>query len=192
MPGVMCLSLPYIEMKDNIDWKAIAVQLGTLSAGGESSGSHQARQAIELLLGEDNLRKSVDYYISGGQGSELARSVLWLLRPWSAMSYCYEIYQSDRDVETRRMAVELLRVVADERALGWVAEFLEDEDAGIQTWGVEMLEQLISSGSVDGEDAEQQLLKAEAHANIHVRERAALIRENLNRAEVYWAAQRGV
>ena len=108
------------------------------------------------------------------------------------MSYCYEIYKSDGDVETRRMTVELLRVVADERALGWVAEFLEDEDSGIQAWGIEVLEQLISSGSVEGEDAKQLLLKAEAHANIHVRERGALIRENLNRAEAYWAAQRDV
>lgn len=177
-------------MEEKIDWKAIAVQLGTLEEGGESSGSNEARQAIELLLGEDNLRKSVDYYISGGPGSELARSVLWLIRPWSAMSYCYEIYKSGRDVETRRMAVELLRVVADQRALSWTAEFLGDEDSGIQTWGIEVLEQLISSGSVEGEDAEQLLLKAESHANIHVRERAGLIRENLQRAEAYWSAQK--
>src|SRR5688572_24143069 len=130
-------------MEDNIDWKALAVRLGTLSEGGESGGSNYAREAIELLLGEDNLRESVDYYISGAPGSELARSVLWLIRPWSAMRYCYEIYKSEADIETRRMAVELLRVVADKRALSWVVEFLGDEDSGIQTWGVEMLEQLI-------------------------------------------------
>lgn len=46
-------------MLDDIDWKAIAVRLGTLRKGGESSGSDKAREAIELLLGEDNLRKSV-------------------------------------------------------------------------------------------------------------------------------------
>lgn len=176
-------------MKDSIDWKAMAVQLGTLREGSESSGSAEARKAIELLLGEDNLRKSVDYYISGGPGSELARSVLWLIRPWSAMSYCHEVYKSGRTLEARRMAVELLRVVADERALSWVAEFLGDADSGIQTWGIEVLEQLISSGSVEGEDAEQLLAEAEAHPNIHVRERAELIRENLSRAEAYWAAR---
>jgi hypothetical protein len=176
-------------MEDTIDWKALAVRLGTLSEGGESGGSNYAREAIELLLGEGNLRASVDYYISGGPGSELARSVLWLIRPWSAMSYCYEIYKSDGDLETRRMAVELLRVVADGRALGWVAEFLEDGDSSIQSWGVEMLEQLISSGSVEIEDAEQLLLKAETHPNVHVRERAEIIRENLKRAEAHWGAQ---
>ena len=133
-------------MTGHIDWKAIAVQLGTLRAGGESSGSEQARKAIELLLGEDNLRESVDYYISGGPGSELARSVLWLIRPWSAMKYCYDIYKSGRDIESRRMAVELLRVVADGRALGWVVEFLEDENEAIQSWGAGVLGQLICSG----------------------------------------------
>ena len=177
-------------MAEEIDWKALALQVGSLGGRHERGGNHYARRAIELLLSEDNLRNAVEYYLAGPPGSELARSVMWYIRPWSAMKHCYDIYKSERDIETRRMAIELLRVVADERALNWVAEFLGDEDSGIQTWGVEVLEQLISSGSVEVEDAEQLLLKAETHANILVRERAELIRENLNRAEAYWAAQK--
>lgn len=124
-------------MKEEIDWKALALRLGTLKPGepGESGGSRYAQQAVGLLLGGDNLRKAVDHYVSGEPGFELARSVLWLIRPWSAAERCYELYRSEKEVETRRMAVVLLRDVADERALSWVDEFLEDEDAGIQGWG---------------------------------------------------------
>ena len=48
-----------------------------------------ARQAIEILLGEEILRQAVDYYISAEPGSELARYVLWQIHPWSAMNHCY-------------------------------------------------------------------------------------------------------
>ena len=57
-------------MEESIDWEAMAVRLGTLTAGGERSGRGEARRAIELLLGEDNLRESVDYYISGRPGGD--------------------------------------------------------------------------------------------------------------------------
>ncbi len=165
-------------MKEEIDWKALAFQLGTLKPEepGESGGSRYAQQAIELLLGEDNLRKAVDHYVAGEPGFELARSMLRLIRPWSAAERCYELYRSEKEVETRLMAVVLLRDVADERALSWVGEFLEDEDAGIQGWGVGVLEQLLYWGFIEVEDAEPLILKAEGHANIHVREQAALIR----------------
>jgi hypothetical protein len=168
-------------MTEHIDWRALALQLGTLTKGGEFGGSNQAREALEVLLGEDNLRAAVDYYISGRPGSELTRSVLWYLRPWSAMKYCYDIYVSGRCIDSRRAAVELLRVVADERAVGWVAEFLEDEDADIQSWGGGLLDQLIFSGQVDADDVEELISRAEAHANPIVRDRAEVIRADMDR-----------
>ncbi len=171
-------------MKEEIDWKALAVKLGALDEKGESGSDHYARQVIELLLGEDNLQKAVDYYISGEPGSELARSVLWQIRPWSAMKYCYDICKSEKNIETRRSAVELLRVVADERAMGWIDEFLEDEDADIQMWGAGVLDQLMCSRFVEAEDAKPILQKMEAHANVGVREQAESIRELLKREEI--------
>src|SRR5215204_2222574 len=130
-------------MKEQIDWQALASQLGTLREDGESSGNHKACEALEILLGEDNLRRSVDYYISGRPGSELARSVLWQIHPFSAMRYCYDIFKSDLPVEFRRSAVELLRVVADKRAVHWIDEFLNDNDPEIQSWGAGVLDQLL-------------------------------------------------
>src|SRR5215831_16738374 len=124
------------RMSKEIDWEELATTLGLVIKDGEQVSSEAAKHALELLIGEEALRASVDYYISGRPGAELARSVLWQLHPWSAMKYCYEIFNGPRFLEDRRMAVELVRVVADHRALSWVAEFLDDEDSQIQFWGV--------------------------------------------------------
>jgi hypothetical protein len=159
-----------------IDWEELASRLGLLTADGESSGSDQARRALELILGEDALRASVDYYLAHRRGSELARSVLWQLHPWSAMSYCYEIFKGPHAIETRRTAVELVRVVADHRALPWISEFLADKDADIQVCGVGVLDQLSWSGLIQPEAAEELLRTAEQHENEAVREVAEFIR----------------
>lgn len=162
-------------MTKHIDWEALARGLGTLTDNGESSSTQFARKALETIIGEDSLKDAVDYYIKGGPGSELARSVLWHLHPWSAMRYCHEIFASEHPVEDRRSAVELLRVVADERAAGWIKEFLEDEDAGIQIWGAGVLDQLLWSSIVDREDVEPLLTLCLNHDNEAVVENARFI-----------------
>jgi len=166
-------------MIDTIDWSALANQLGSLTLEGERSGSEEARRALEILIGESAIRTSVDHYIAQAPGSELARSVLWLLRPWSAMAYCYDIWRSSTSIEARRSAVELLRVVADHRALGWVEQFLADMDEVIQIWGAGVLDQLLWSYLVSPEEGEPLLVCTENHNNAAVRERAEFIRRYL-------------
>ncbi|HEX8127777.1 MAG TPA: hypothetical protein VF527_01520 [Pyrinomonadaceae bacterium] len=168
-------------MPETINWKSLAEHLGTLRDGGEVGGSSYARQVIESLIGEENLRQAVEYYIDGKPGCELARSVLWQIQPWSAMKHCYDIYKSDGDIGKRRIAVELLRVVADRRAMGWITEFLEDKDQEIQIWGMGLLNQLVSSGSLSESETEELLTQAGTHANPSVREIAASIRRGLIR-----------
>ncbi|HEX8474381.1 MAG TPA: hypothetical protein VF666_10140 [Pyrinomonadaceae bacterium] len=148
----------------------MAERSGTLREKGEIGGAEYGRRAIEVLLGEENMRAAVDYYISGEAGSELARDVLKTVRPWSAMKRCYEIYGADGEIVRRRLAVELLRAVADERAVVWVGEFLEDTDDEIQMWGAGILEQLADEGRVAVEDVGELLEKARHHANPAVRE----------------------
>ncbi|MBW4664284.1 MAG: hypothetical protein KME01_08805 [Chroococcus sp. CMT-3BRIN-NPC107] len=169
-------------MSKRVDWEALARQLGAFEGhrhGTEFSSSPMAQQAIEILLEAETLRSAVDYYISGKPGSALARSVLWQIRPWSAMKYCYDIYKSEADVDTKRDAVELLRVVGDRRALKWVGEFLDDADAGIQLWGIGLVDQLLISDLVEPEEAESFLKTAENHTNPQVRKTAEFVREYL-------------
>lgn len=167
-----------------IDWQKLSAHLGLLRPDGEAGGSDDARRALELILGADALRASVDHYIAGRRGSELARSVLWQLRPWSAMSHCYEIFKGQKELPVRRAAVELLRALADRRALAWIPEFLEDSDPGIQSWGFGVLDQLLFSELIEPEEAEELIQAAEQHRNQLVREGAQGIRGYLRtRAE---------
>lgn len=168
-----------VAMTGLIDWEKLVGHLGLLRAGGEIVSSDDARRAMELIIGESALRESVEYYIEGGPGSELARHALWQLRPQSAMNHCYEIFKSTRPIFERRMAVELVRVVADQRALPWVKEFLTDPDEGIQLWGVGLLDQLLWSQLVEPIDGEAALRMAEAHSSKGVGEKARFIRDFL-------------
>ena len=133
-----------------IDWEALARSLGMINEhGGESGSSDAAYQALEIIIGPEALRAAVDHYVAHKQGAELARNVLWQLHPWSAMERCYEIYQNADDLDTRRTAVELLRVVADRRVLPWVRGFLEDRDEGICNWGAGVVDQLLFCNLVE-------------------------------------------
>lgn len=162
-----------------IDWAKIATEAGALAEGQERGSSALARAALESIIGPQNLRESVDHYIAFKPGFELVRSILREIQPWSAMTYCYELYQTSPDIETRRSAIELLRVLADKRVLLWVNEFLDDEDEGIQAWGFGVLDQLLWKELVEPEEAEALLVRAEQHGNQGVRENAGFVREYL-------------
>lgn len=168
-------------MKEKIDWIFLGLQVGTLKeSGNESVGTEDAQRAIEILIGEENIREAVDYYIDGNPGSELARFVLRQFHPWSAMEHCYEIYKSDDNAERRMFAVELLRAVADKRALRWINEFLDDDNSEIQVLGMGILDYLNLKSLIVLEDVENILSKAIKHSNPGVREAAEIISESLN------------
>jgi len=170
-----------------IDWGSLANDLSAIRHdpdGGrtESGGRALALVAIERLIGPDRLAAAVDHYVAGLPGFELARSMLWVIHPWSAMLRCREIFACAEDINERRAAVELLRVVADERALPWVGEFLADPDLEIQAWGIGVVDQLLFSALVDAESCEPLLALARSHENPQVREAAAAIDEQIRSA----------
>ena len=159
-----------------IDWNALA---GAIGADPDSGGDRIARRAVAHLLGDEAMRQAVDWYVDGRPAAEHARSVLWLLHPPAARERGLEIYRDDPDLTRRRLAVELLRVVATGEDLPLVAVFLADADAGVQNWGIGMLDQLLFSGLADPEDAEPHLRAAEDHVSAYVREKAAEVRAYL-------------
>jgi hypothetical protein len=181
------LTEPEQDLMDNptepIDWSALAHELGTIcgpdEVGTEIGGRKTAREAIERLIGPARLAGAVDYYVSFQPGFELARSVLWHVRPWSAMVRCREIFASEADIQARRSAVELLRVVADRRVLPRISEFLADPDAGIQARAIGILDQLVFSRLVEDEECASILEATLNHSNPRVQEMAADIREQL-------------
>ena len=160
----------------HIDWEQLSKALDCESSG----GTKHARRALSQILGDDAIQQAVECYIAERPGSELARSVLWLIHPRFGMEYCYQVFKKDTDIDRRRNAVELLRVVADESAFKWVPEFLEDPDELIQAWGAGVVDQLLWSKFIDAEDCQEVLTRMKNHANIHVRERFEFITEFLS------------
>jgi hypothetical protein len=163
-----------------IDWQALAERLQTIATkNGETrtevGGTALARAAIAWLIEPERLATAVDHYVSLNPGFELARSVLWLLHPWAAMVRCREIATSDVDVNRRRSAVELLRVVADGRALPWVQDFLADPDEETQVWAIGIVDQLLFSRLIEPEACADLLAVAQIHDNARVRRAAAEI-----------------
>lgn len=157
-------------MNTPIDWEQIAKSIGIENRQG--AGSDDAKKALEQIIGINALRSAVDYYVTCQPYSELVRHVLWFLHPESAMNRCYEIYKTSDNIEHRRSAVELLRVVSDYRGVKWVREFLDDPDRDIQNWGVGMLRQLLLGGGLDPEheSVPELLAYCKTHKNDHVRD----------------------
>jgi hypothetical protein len=165
-----------------IDWKALATEVGSLRGDGEIGGDHLARAALTRVIGDDEWRAAVDYYVSLARGSELTRSVLWLLRPPAAMERCREIIAStvERDRET---AAELLRVVGDARIVPWIAGYLADANESVQNNAAGMVDQLLWSDLVEPEACADLLATMRVHASEGVRERAAFIDSFLAKRE---------
>jgi hypothetical protein len=167
----------------NVDWEQIARQIGSIQENtplgrySELGGSNFARKALIEILGEDLLRDAVDYYVDGGRGSEVIRSILRLIQPRSAMDRCYDIYKSNVDIETRRYALTLLVHFADYSVLNWIYEFLDDPDEDINIWGACTLDQLLQTHwEAPPQEFGDLLDKAEKHSSQRVREQTKDLR----------------
>jgi len=136
-----------------INWSSLAETLGPRCI----DEANPAGSALALILGEDNLRASVDAYLTFQGGYVVARSVISHLRSEAAHDRCLEIWRSDPDLERRRGAVELFSTVASERDLPLISEFLSDPDPQIPVWGIRVLTQLAYGGELGEADSERYL-----------------------------------
>jgi hypothetical protein len=99
------------------------------------------------------------------------------------MRRCHELFLTSPDPGARRSAIELLRVVADKRALPWIPEYLADPDPRIQFWGAGIVDQLLYSGLIDIEDCQPILQIMATHANPKVHEQYEALMEILGGSE---------
>lgn len=164
-----------------IDWGAIAKQVGDITEKGETYGTASGRRALEILLGEDNIRSAVDCWISQRPGCFTAEMVLSIIRSNIAMTRCYEIYKGECGTENASRAIFLLAGIADAEALPWVDEFLEDISENIRWNGLMVLRTLLERplGDALASAARKLLDKAEEDPEPGIRERAKQIRSQL-------------
>jgi hypothetical protein len=169
-----------------IEWEAIAKQVGDRTNEGIGVGTDTGRRALEMIIGEENIREAVDYFLSDRPGCFTAEMVLKIISPKSAMNRCYEIYKTTQDHERANNAVFLLGSFADAQALPWIAEFLADtrstDSRPIIRWnGLRVLSTILAGGLSDADTAvvRDLLSKAELDSDPETRERAKKIRLRL-------------
>jgi hypothetical protein len=166
-----------------IDWGAIANQIGGIEPDGRERivGTDGGRRALELLLGEQNIREAVDHWADQKLGEFTAEQVLIIIRSTVAMERCYEIYKREPASDRACAAVFLLSKMADSRVLPWVREFLEDSNEGIR-WNGLMALRMILVGPLGDEGiatAKELLTKAESDSYERLQEMAKEIRHHL-------------
>jgi hypothetical protein len=176
-----------------VDWRALAERLGAItwteSGRSESGGTKVARQALIDLLGEEALLSAVEHYLAFEPGAEVARSVLWELRPPVAMDRCLAVFRADPDIERVRAAVQLLKWVADARAIEWYPEFAAHEDVGVRIWAVGVIDQLWMIGEIEPEHAIEQLQTSLEDETEKVRSQAERVVEMI-REDIAFNAKR--
>jgi hypothetical protein len=165
-----------------IDWQSIAEQVGALNPDGSERGcgTDTGRRALEILIGEDNLRAAIDYFISLRPGAFTAEMVLKIIRSEVAMNRCLEIYKSEPGTYRGCSAVFLLGCMADCKALPWVREFLGDSNEAVRLNGLRVLQNVLYGPLGDDELATATELfdMAAQDPDPAVRERASDIRKH--------------
>ena len=166
-----------------IDWREIASKVGAIEPDGSEriAGTEGGRRALELLLGEDNIREAVDHWADQKLGEFTAEQVLIIISSSVAMERCYEIYKREPASLRACAAVFLLAEMADSRVLPWVHEFLEDSNEAIR-WNGLMALRMILEGPLGDEGiatAKKLLTKAESDFDQRLQERAREIRQQL-------------
>lgn len=170
---------------DNIIWEEVAKKVGAIDANAHECGAstQMVLEAIEYILGEENLCNAVHKYVRFDPGSEFYRLTLNFIKPWSGMVECYHIYKNNKLLEEKRAAVELLRFICDARAIRWVVDFLRDDDPEIQRWGFAIVEQLYISYNCYEEDIEDIVDIGLSHESSVIRERSLIIKELMNKRQ---------
>jgi hypothetical protein len=166
-----------------IDWQQIAAEIGGLDSDGEECGvgTVGGRRALEIILGEQNIREAVDWFADDKPGAFTAEMVLRIISSTIAMERCHEIYKAEPGSRRAGAAVFLLYETADHRVLPWIPEFLKDSEMAIRWNGVMALGKVLSGplGDEGVAMAKALLISAESDADPGVRERATEIRRRL-------------
>jgi hypothetical protein len=166
-----------------IDWEHLAVETGSILPGGRfAAGSGHAMQALELILGEENIRNAVERAVTFAPSGWLAASVLRHIQSRQALELAYAIYKT-RPYAEAPGAVWLIKEIGHPRALAWIEEFLAD--GPVAGAGADVLDQVLFTRAVEPTDERVlRLLEAmERHPSETVRGKAAAMRRDAARRQ---------
>lgn len=177
-------------MPKKIDWKRLAIKVGSINPRRrhiEHGGDYYAALALELFLDPVIIDSATDAALQLEPGSELALSVLKMVRPWRAMKRCYAIYKKHDDIQDALRALYLIYQMADARSLTWVEEFLAHENANVAKLGADIVSEALWHDQLA---SESKLLKKilplmKSHKNlVVVKEYKRIIKEHGDLANI--------
>lgn len=165
----------YFEDEPERAWSALRRQLsGEPPAVG---GTRAAQAAIERLLGPQLIDDAVTEYLSHGEWSELARSVLRLLRSPTARRVCLETIEGG-EPDRRRGATELLRAICTPESVELLRPLLADADPEVAMWAAKGIDDL--AWELPEAELERWIQELERSAVSEVRAVAAELRERFD------------
>lgn len=165
------------------NWLEVGIAVGSINPENfsQSGGTRYAQKALETILGDEWIKETVEHAIAYEIGSELAMNCLRHLQSEKACRYAYDVYKSSTG-ERARMAVWLIKHMANEISFQWVEEFIDDPNT--VAWGLGVLDQLLWGDHIEySEEVETLFAKASANSNGALDENIQFIREYLKNRE---------
>ncbi len=114
-------------MKTN--WEALSKKLDVLQADGSELYTGQSMQALEEILGDEWIENTIDYFINGGKGNELAIKTIRRIQSKKAAEYAYKIFTENKNTDIQKASLALW-VMSDIRmpiCIDYVEECIGDE-----------------------------------------------------------------
>ena len=131
---------------NQINWHKLALKLETITdtenGYSEVGGTKIAETALTEILGDEFVIQAVDYYVTRSPGSELARSVLMLIKPKIAIQRCWEIFDSYIDKQQQYNALSLLRDICDISVMERIPELFSHNDHRVRMAALALVDEL--------------------------------------------------
>ncbi len=115
-------------MKTN--WEALSTKLGLLKADGSELYTGQSMQALEEILGNEWIEDTIDCFIAGRKGNELAIKTVRRIQSNKAAEYAYSLFVKNRgnDKQTATMALWAISDIRMPICMQYVEECIGDEN----------------------------------------------------------------
>jgi hypothetical protein len=115
-------------MKTN--WEQLSKKLGILNEDGSESffGNHSS-VALEEILGDEWLFDTLQTFIVGGKGNDLAIKTLGYIRSEKAAKMAFEIFVKNRhsDIQKARIAIWALSTICVPSCMEYITQCIGDE-----------------------------------------------------------------
>ena len=118
-------------MKTN--WQELSKKLGVLQPDGSELYKGQSMQALEEVLGIEWIQNTIDYFIEGGKGNELAIKTIRRIGSNKAADYTFllfEIYK-ETDIKKASLALWAMNEVRMPKCIDFAEIAIENPEYGV-------------------------------------------------------------